>query len=187
MQIRDRIQELRRVRAADLRPNPRNWRTHPPVQRDALRGLLAEVGYANALLARELADGTLQLIDGHLRAETTPDAVVPVLVLDVDEAEADKILLTLDPLSCMATAAQERLDTLLSDVQTDSCAVRTMMDELATKYRDADQLALAATERPEVIVPESYQVVVECCDEKEQKTIYERMRSEGYRCRVLTL
>src|SRR4029079_15258456 len=75
MHIRDRIKELRRVRAADLRPNPRNWRVHPPAQQDALRYLLAEVGYADALLARELDDGTLLLIDGHLRAETTPDAV----------------------------------------------------------------------------------------------------------------
>ena len=46
----------------------------------------------------ELADGSLQLIDGHLRAETTPDAEVPVLVTDLTEQEADKVLLTLDPL-----------------------------------------------------------------------------------------
>ena len=29
MQIRDRIKELRRVRAGELRPHPHNWRTHP--------------------------------------------------------------------------------------------------------------------------------------------------------------
>jgi hypothetical protein len=49
MNVRDRIKELRRVRAAELRPNPRNWRVHPAEQQDALRGLLAEVGYADAL------------------------------------------------------------------------------------------------------------------------------------------
>ena len=43
MQIRDRIQGLRRVRAKDLRPNPRNWRTHPSRQKAALQGILAEV------------------------------------------------------------------------------------------------------------------------------------------------
>ncbi len=67
MRIRDRIRELRRVRASELRPNPRNWRTHPQTQRDALCGVLAEIGYADALLARELTDGSLELIDGHLR------------------------------------------------------------------------------------------------------------------------
>jgi hypothetical protein len=187
MQIRDRIKELRRVRAGDLRPNPRNWRTHPAAQQDALRGLLAEVGYADALLTRELADGTLMLVDGHLRAETTPDAVVPVLVLDLDEAEADKILLTLDPLSGMATTSHEQLQSLLGEVKTDSDAVRALLDEIAREYKDAEQLAVSTTDRPEVVVPESYQVVVECRDELDQQAIYERMRSEGYRCRVLTL
>jgi hypothetical protein len=72
IQIADRIKELRRVRARDLLPNPKNWRRHPKAQIDALRGLLAEVGYADALLVRQLPDGRLMLIDGHLRAETTP-------------------------------------------------------------------------------------------------------------------
>jgi len=104
MQIRNRIKELRHVPASDLRPNPKNWRTHPKAQQDALRGILAEVGMADACLARELEDGTLMLIDGHLRAETIGEEVVPVLILDVDEAEADKILATLDPLAAMAGA-----------------------------------------------------------------------------------
>jgi hypothetical protein len=195
MRVRDRIRELRRVRADELRPNPRNWRVHPPAQQDALRGVLAEIGYADALLARELADGTLMLIDGHLRAETTPDAVVPVLVLDVDEAEADKILLTHDPLSAMATASEEQVRALLAEVKTESGAVREMLDGVA---REAGRSLLPAdfdTLRPgkanstawEVRVPECYQVVVECRDEDDQQSVFERMRAEGYKCRVLTL
>jgi len=133
MEIRDRVKELRRVKASELRPSPRNWRTHPRVQRDALRGVLAEVGYADALLARELPGGALEMIDGHLRAETTPDAVVPVLILDVDEAEAAKLLATLDPLAAMATADAERLDALLRDVQTGSKAVQSMLADLAAE------------------------------------------------------
>jgi hypothetical protein len=187
MQVRDRIKELRRVRAGDLRPNPRNWRTHPPAQQDALRGILAEVGYADALLARELPDGSLMLIDGHLRAETTPEALVPVLVLDVDEAEADKILLTHDPLSAMAEASDDQLQELLGNVETDSEAVRSLLATLAGELAGAEELSTDSTDRPEVAVPESYQVVVECHDEADQQAVFERMRSEGYRCRVLTL
>src|SRR4051812_26746747 len=163
MHIRDRIKELRRVRAADLRPNPRNWRLHPPAQQDALRGLLAEVGYADALLARELDDGTLMLIDGHLRAETTPDAVVPVLVLDVDETEADKILLTHDPLAAMATVSEKHLNELLSSIHTDNASVQRLLDTiLPTAPGSAGGSAPPA---PEIAIPESYQVVVECRDE----------------------
>jgi hypothetical protein len=186
MQIRDRIKELRRVRAAELRPNPRNWRLHPPEQQEALRGVLAEVGYADALLARELADGTLMLIDGHLRAETTPNSIVPVLVLDVDEAEADKILLTHDPLAGMATASDEHLRELLAEVRTESAAVRGLFESLA-KERGAWSANERLPDAPEVNIPESYQVVVECRDEEDQQSVFERMRAEGYRCRVLTL
>ena len=54
MKIRDRIKELRRVPARELLPNPKNWRSHPAAQKDALQGLLAELGYCDATIAREL-------------------------------------------------------------------------------------------------------------------------------------
>ena len=45
-----------------------------------MRGVLAEIGIADALLARETPEG-LMLIDGHLRADVSPDSEWPVLVL----------------------------------------------------------------------------------------------------------
>jgi DNA modification methylase len=131
MQIRDRIKDLRRVRAGDLRPHPKNWRTHPEEQQNALRGILAEVGYVDALMVRELTDGTLQIVDGHLRAETTPDALVPVLVVDLDDKEADKVLATFDPLGAMAEADEEQLAVLLKGIETDSEALAAMLEQLA--------------------------------------------------------
>ena len=131
MKIRDRIKELRRVRASELLPNPKNWRVHPKAQVQALHALLSEVGYADALIARELPDGRLQLIDGHLRAETTPDEIVPVLVLDVTEEEADKLLLTLDPLARMAEADTRRLRELLETVRYDDRAIEELLKRTA--------------------------------------------------------
>ena len=132
MQVRDRIKELRRVKASELLPNPKNWRQHPAAQADALRGVLAEIGYADALIAYEPnGAGKLMLIDGHLRADTTPDQEVPVLVLDVTEAEADKLLLTLDPLAAMAEAGEAELGALLQSVETDSEALQAMLEAMA--------------------------------------------------------
>ncbi|MBX3322232.1 MAG: DNA modification methylase [Phycisphaeraceae bacterium] len=132
--IRDRVRELRRVRAGDLRPSPRNWRTHPKAQQDVLRGVLAEIGYADALLCRECEDGTLEIVDGHLRAETTPEDVVPVLVLDVDAIEAEKLLVTLDPLAAMASADAMRLGEILAELRFDSDDVSTMVGDLARQH-----------------------------------------------------
>ena len=130
MVIRNRIKELRTVKGSELIPNPKNWRTHPVAQQEALRGILAEVGYADAVIARETPDG-LMLVDGHLRAETTPDAEVPVLVLDINEEEADLMLATLDPLAAMAIADEKTFEGLLSSLDVESQAVNKMLSALA--------------------------------------------------------
>ncbi|MBN1395694.1 MAG: ParB N-terminal domain-containing protein [Pirellulales bacterium] len=186
MKIRDRIKELRRVKASELRPNPYNWRTHPAGQRDALRGLLAEIGYAGALLARELPDGALELIDGHLRAETTPDAEVPVLVLDLDEDEAKKLLAVHDPLAAMADANDDALAELLASVETENDALAAMLEKMSGGA-DAIGQNTGATTGSEIEVPDAYQVVVECRDEDQQREVYDRMTAEGFECRLLTL
>ena len=135
MRIRDRIKELRRVKASELIPNPKNWRTHPVEQQDAMKGVLSELGYADALIAREVDEG-LMLVDGHLRAETTPDSEVPVLVLDINEDEADLMLLTLDPLAAMAGRDEERLDALLEGIEIDNEAVTQLLNNLAVTIPD---------------------------------------------------
>jgi hypothetical protein len=140
MKIKNRVKELRIVPASELLPNPKNWRTHPKAQQDALRGVLAEVGMADAVLARELPDGSLMLIDGHLRAETVADAKVPVLILDVTEAEADKILATLDPLAAMAEKDAEQLASLLGTLkeQDDTLAALVWPDYIIDPLLSAD-------------------------------------------------
>jgi hypothetical protein len=185
MQIRDRIKELRRVPAAQLRPNARNWRMHPKRQQDALRGILAEVGYAGALVARELEDGSLELIDGHLRAETTPEAIVPVLVLDVTEAEALKLLATYDPLGGLAETNAEALASVLAEVETDSEALRQMLADLSGLAPAAESLGAELPDHE--LAGELYQVVVECGCEEEQRSIYEQMTGRGLKCRLLNL
>ncbi len=131
MNIRDRIKELRRVPADQLQPNPKNWRKHPEAQANALRGVLAEVGIASAVLARETPEGGLMLIDGHLRTETLHNAEIPVLVLDVTEEEADKILATFDPLGAMAESDADALRALLEEVETGSQELADMLTALA--------------------------------------------------------
>ena len=131
MTIRDRIKDFRRVPASSLRPAPANWRTHSLAQRDALKGLLAEIGYAGATLCRELPDGSLEIIDGHLRAEEMGHREVPVLVTDLDEKEARKLLATYDPLGAMAHADAAKLDAMLQQVATTDGAVAAMLSQLA--------------------------------------------------------
>ena len=187
MQIRDRIKELRRVKAAELKPHPRNWRTHPKVQRDALRGVLAEVGYADALVARELPDASLQLIDGHLRAETTPEMEVPVLVVDLNDEETAKLLATLDPLGAMAEADRDVLAELVAEVETENESVRVLLEGMLGGPGSSGDGPAAEQLPPEKRIVDTYQVVVDCRDEDHQREVYERLSGEGLSCRPLTL
>jgi len=133
MKIRNRIVETRTVLARELLPNPKNWRRHPKAQADALKALLREIGIADALLVRELPDQRLMLVDGHLRADIMPDQEVTVLVLDLTEDEADKLLLTLDPLAAMATADNQSLNQLLETVRSDDPAILALLDGLRAR------------------------------------------------------
>ena len=63
---RNRIVGHADVSPAELVPNPRNWRTHPPEQQRALAGALAEVGWVAEVLVNRT---TGHVVDGHLRIE----------------------------------------------------------------------------------------------------------------------
>jgi hypothetical protein len=127
--VRNRVVGLRTVRAGDLVPNPKNWRTHPEAQREVMRGLLREVGYVDALIARETPRG-LELVDGHLRSDLTPDAKVPVLVVDLNDGEVDKVLATLDPITTLAAQDDKLLGELLAKVETEDASVRRLLTDL---------------------------------------------------------
>ena len=55
-----------------------------------MEGILTEVGFADAVIVKETPD-RLQLIDGHLHQVMLGKQIIPVLVLDVSEAEAAKL------------------------------------------------------------------------------------------------
>src|SRR5208337_3346286 len=91
------------------------YRLHNDGQKAALRALYNEVGFARSLLAYELPDGRLKLIDGHLRRDIDPNMEVEVEVLDVDDDEARTLLLTIDPLAQLAEE-QEQLRQRLTEL-----------------------------------------------------------------------
>ncbi|HEX9904874.1 MAG TPA: hypothetical protein VGA77_07915, partial [Propylenella sp.] len=144
--FRDRITGLRRVRAGDLRASPKNWRRHPEGQRSALRAILDDVGFVGAVLARELKDGSLELLDGHLRAEIEPDAEIPVLVVDLDDREAAKVLATFDPVGDLALPDADALAALLQGVDFDEYAdLRKLHADLAAAF---EKIATDVEARP---------------------------------------
>lgn len=178
--MRDRILGFSRVPASTLTAHPDNWRRHPDFQRRVLADLLQEIGMADALLVRELHDGRLQLLDGHLRAETCGDQLVPVLMLDLDDAEAAKLIASLDPLASLAESDQAAWDNLRQSFVTDSDALERMFQQMFSRASE-EEFA------PEKSLDQSFSLMVECRDEADQRDLYERLVGEGFSCRVLTM
>lgn len=115
--IRDRIKELRRVKGSELLANPKNFRRHDDYQTKVVQSIIERIGWAAACIAREDRKGNLILIDGHLRSSINPDAMIPVLILDVTKKEADELLATLDPVTELASLDSDSLTALLGDVR----------------------------------------------------------------------
>lgn len=156
--MRDRIIDLRRVPAAQLRGAPHNWRTHPGDQRDAVAGSLEELGWYDPLLVRVLDDGALELIDGHLRADIAqgvgPETVIPVIVTDLTDAEAKVANLTHDPMAGMATQDDAKLRELLAecrDMRIDDGRLQAMIDSMDDSFVSTQAAQVEAPEEfPEV-------------------------------------
>ena len=184
--LRNRIKRHTAVRAGDLVPHELNPRVHGAAQRAALEALYEEVGFARSLLAYELADGRLKLIDGHLRAALDPEQVVEVEVLDVSDAEARGLLLAIDPLAQLAEYEATTLCELRALVAPDSPAARQLWEAIegaGAAVRETLEKARKTTK--EDVLPEQFLVLVECVSEAEQAALLKRFKAEGLNCKAL--
>jgi len=133
-------------------------------------------------IVRELPDGSLQLLDGHLRAEEMGEGEITVAVTDLNDEEARKALATIDPVSSLAERDQAILDDLLAGVESASEAVAGMLEDLLSKEAKLQDELPAEPPLPD----EKFEIVVECQSEAEQRSVYEALQRDGYKCKVLT-
>tara|TARA_B100000519_G_scaffold171024_1_gene157028 strand:+ start:1452 stop:2039 length:588 start_codon:yes stop_codon:yes gene_type:complete len=109
---KNRIVEVRTMDASELKANDGNFKVHPDSQKQAFSGVISEIGKAGALVAyySERNDGQLTLIDGHMRQDSGGEWTV--LITDLDDQEADKLLQVYDPISAFADIDQKMLGDL---------------------------------------------------------------------------
>ena len=156
---RNRITDIRTVKASELIPNPDNWRVHSTDQRAVMEHLLGTIGSVDVLKVVETAAG-LMLLDGHLRADIAKDEDVQVAILDLDDAERDLVLATFDPVAAMAERSSDILASLTDRIGQDG-----IIGRLLEAVADAPSLKLAPvpedpddiTEAVETVEAEGYE------------------------------
>ena len=174
---RSRIVGEADVSPVDLIPHPENWRRHPATQTKALSGALAEIGWVQRVVVNRRSG---RIIDGHARVELASargEASVPVVYVDLDDNEERIALASLDPLAALAETDSEALAKLLEQAAVSDESLRAMFDELRPTSADVKAVS----------IPQLHQVLAECDSEDKQRELYERLREEGYTCRLLTL
>ncbi len=138
--------------------NPDNWRTHPRHQRQALRGLLEEVGCVQNVIVNTT---TGHMIDGHLRVELALEdgqPSVPVTFVTLTEAEEAKVLATLDPLGGLAGTDQTVLNQLLDDIESSNEALLDLLASLRVEPEE-EKPGKDEDAAPEIV--EEYAVTLE--------------------------
>ena len=180
-----RIREHRKIRASELMVHPLNPRIHPDAQKATLSAILNEIGFARSLLAYETPEGKLQLIDGHLRKELFHDQEVMVEILDVNEQEANALLLSLDPLASLAQFDSPTLEALRKAASTQSEALQNLWDCIDSSNRKTKDELKEAMQQKEPILKEQFLVLVECESEAQQLSLLDSLKKQQFQCKAL--
>lgn len=128
---RNRIVGHAEIDPATIVEHPDNWRLHPRLQQQALAGVLDDVGWVQCVVINRR---TGHVVDGHLRrllALQRGETTVPVIYVDLDEAEEATILATLDPIGGLARTDADALQRTLASVAHGNGAVERLLERVA--------------------------------------------------------
>ena len=156
-----------------------------PSQRALLDDLYREIGFARSLLAYELPDGKLKLIDGHLRRDIDPDMEVEVEILDVTDAEARTLLLSIDPLAQLALHKEQLHERLMELTPAPTPDLEAMWRETQATIDSALAEKPWKEPAPAGDIEDQFLVLVKCRDEAEQVRLLRRFSEEGLECKAL--
>jgi hypothetical protein len=129
-----------------------------------------------------LPDGRLKLIDGHLRRDLDPDMEVDVEILDVTDAEARALLLSIDPLAALAETQCQLHERLMELTPTVNPDLRAAWEAKAAAVLTppAEKPARNVTKGPH-----QFLVLITCRDEKHQVELLECFIAERLDRRAL--
>lgn len=131
--------------ASEFVLNDKNWRTHNGLQRKAMNGVLAEVGWVQAVLVNANSG---RVIDGHMRIEEAlrkgAETSVPFVEVDLSDDEERKILAVFDPIGALAGEDAERFQDLVESISSESADLNEFLTHLTEhlqvpEFREYDE------------------------------------------------
>jgi ParB-like chromosome segregation protein Spo0J len=172
------------VKTDDLIPYVNNSRTHSDEQVTQIASSIKEFGFTNPILT----DGEGGIIAGHGRlmaAKKLGLTEVPTIALEGLTEAQKKAYVIAD--NRLALNASWDMDVLIQEVEILS---ELDFDLSLLGFDDIELAKMFDNEEPELKEQEYnevFNVIVECSDEFEQEKIFNRLDTEGYKCRVQSL
>jgi len=171
----------------ELIPYCNNSRTHSDDQVLQIASSIKEFGFTNPVLI----DGQGGIIAGHGRIMAAQklkmDEVPTITLSDLSEAQKKAYIIADNQLALNAGWDKELLRVEFAELEElgfDLELTGFSVDEMANIFDDSEQ---KDTEPAEQSYAETFSIVVECESEEEQERIFNRLDSEGYKCRVQSL
>lgn len=178
--------DYKRISLSSLIPYARNSRTHSDAQVAQIASSIKEFGFTNPVLVDEQGG----IIAGHgrvLAAQKLSYTEVPAIVLShLTETQKRAYVIADNKLALNAGWDDEMLRlefTELSEAGFDLELTGFSLDEMASIIDEYPQeKELVSQDYSEV-----FNVIIECKDEREQESVFNRLDAEGYKCRVQSL
>ena len=170
------LEDIRLLTADQNNPN----RTTVKQQEQIWRSL-QKYGWAYPIITNK--DGVYA--DGEQRAEICKqhgEFFAPVLRLPVSDVDRRMLRQILNKLKGKHNKELDSAEYIRILQQGEKEDLKALLESVGERFpEDLDQHDLSLT------IPETYEIIVECKDEANQKSIFEKLKSEGYKLRILTL
>ncbi|MGD0387811.1 MAG: ParB/Srx family N-terminal domain-containing protein [Tepidisphaeraceae bacterium] len=164
-----------------LSADPANPRKHGQRNLDAIAASLRRFGQQKPIVVD--SHGVVRAGNGQLAAAKMLGwTEIRVVRSDLPPAELTAFAVADNRTAELAEWDTEVLAGLLSDADLGDVG---FTDEELKQF--AGKTAAGEGSLAETEIHESFEVVAECRDEEQQKQLYERLRSEGFSCRLFTL
>lgn len=170
--------DIKNISVKDLIPYDKNTKKHDDVQINNVAESIKQYGFVQPIVI----DKNNVVVIGHCRllaAKKLKMQEVPCVCVDDLTEEQVKALRIVDNKSNESSWDFDFLADELAEINLDAFNF-----DFGVNFGDDDT---EIKEREEIALNESISVVVECADDEEAETIFEKLNEEGYKCHISTL
>ena len=174
--------KIEKIDINDIKPYVNNAKLHPAQQIEQIKKSILEFGNNDPIAI----DENNIIIEGHGRylalKELGYKEVEVIKLSHLSEDKKKAYILVHNKLTMNTGFDIDILNEELADIESIDMSQYDFNIDIEIEIEEKDDFEDLSSK-----VKETYEVIIECNDEAMQERVFEKLESEGYKCRVLTL